>query len=80
MYNYWTRYRNGNARIETYTVMHDRSGPSFGILFGRRDDGARFIANTPDDRDLLTAMTTEEFLNAPGRVENRDGVNVFTPA
>lgn len=70
----------GNARIETYTVMHDRSGPSFGILFGRRDDGARFIANTPDDRDLLTAMTTEEFLNAPGRVENRDGVNVFTPA
>jgi acetyl-CoA C-acetyltransferase len=70
----------GNARIETYTVIHDRAGPSFGIVFGRLDNGARFIANTPDDRDLLTAMTTEEFLNAPGRVHNQDGHNVFTPA
>ena len=26
---------NGNAYIETYTVINDREGPSFSILFGR---------------------------------------------
>ena len=71
---------DGNAHIETYTVIHDRSGPSFGIVLGRLDDGTRFIANTPDDHDLLTTMTTEEFLNKRGRVRSHDGLNVFTPS
>ena len=46
---------NGTATIETYTVMHDRKGPSYAILFGRLGDERRFIANTPDDAALLQA-------------------------
>lgn len=70
----------GAATIETYTVMHDRKGPSFGILFGRLGDGRRFIANTPDDSGLLAEMSEKDFVGAPGKVATaEDGRNVFTP-
>ena len=71
----------GPATIETYTVMHDRSGPSYGILFGRLANGDRFIANTPDDAGLLKDMTTKDYLGAEGQVATTDdGINIFTPA
>ena len=71
---------NGPATIETYTVMHDRKGPSFAILFGRLADGTRFVANTPDDATLLRDMTERDYLGAAGRVaSDADDRNVFTP-
>ena len=69
----------GAAEIETYTVMHDRKGPSFSILYGRLDDGRRFIANTPSDPDLLQEMEKTDFLGRKGRVSTSDGVNTFVP-
>ena len=75
-----TETPDGPARIETYTVMHDRKGPSFAILFGRLGDGRRFIANTPEDPGLLADMTERDYLDAAGRVAtDGDGVAVFTP-
>jgi len=74
-----TKTANGTARIETYTVMHDRKGPSFAILFGCLDDGSRFIANTPDDPSLLADMVARDYLGAAGRVRHADALNVFTP-
>ena len=59
--------------------MHDRKGPSFGILFGRLTDGSRFIANTPDDKGLLSKMISEDYLGASGKVKSVDGLNIFTP-
>ncbi|MBH67312.1 MAG: acetyl-CoA acetyltransferase [Rhodospirillaceae bacterium] len=70
---------SGSATIETYTIMHDRKGPSFGILFGRLMDGSRFIANTPVDSDLMSQMTMQDYLGAAGKVKNSDGVNIFVP-
>lgn len=70
---------NGNATIETYTVMHDRKGPSYGILFGRLEDGSRFIANTPEDANLLHDMTDRDYVGASGSVRSTDERNVFTP-
>jgi acetyl-CoA C-acetyltransferase len=75
---------NGAATVETYTVAFGRDGePELGIVIGRLADGSRFFANTPADKELLTAMTTEEFVGRPGRVAavTADGVtrNVFTP-
>jgi acetyl-CoA C-acetyltransferase len=69
----------GAARIETYTVMHDRKGPSYAILFGRLDNGHRFIANTPPDRSLLQEMVDGDPIGQQGRVAHQDGLNVFTP-
>ena len=74
-----TEVANGSGTIETYTVMHDRKGPSFGILFGRLGDGSRFMANPPDDPALLEKMAAEDYLGAPGKVRSADGINTFTP-
>ena len=71
---------NGDASVETCTVIFNREGePEQGIVIGRLDDGtgARFFANTPLDRDLMLAMTREEFVGRRGRVRPEDGRNVF---
>ena len=60
---------NGEATVETYTVVFNReSEPESGIVFGRLGDGTRFLSNTPADAGLLTAMTREEFVGRRGRV------------
>jgi acetyl-CoA C-acetyltransferase len=69
----------GKATIETYTVMHDRKGPSYAILFARDAQGRRFIANTPDDAKLLRDMTERDYLGAAGSVTSKDGLNVLRP-
>ena len=70
---------DGDATVETYTVMHDREGPSYAILYGRLGDGRRFMANTPEDTALLADMTARDYLGARGKVRHGDGVNVFVP-
>ncbi len=40
---------NGSAKIETFTVIHDKGQPALGIMIGRLDAaGARFLCNTKD--------------------------------
>lgn len=71
----------GSARIETYTVMHDRDGaPVCGLVIGRLDDdGRRFLANTPEDRGVLEGLMAAEAVGRPGRVAMHDGLNRFEP-
>ena len=71
---------NGSATVETYTVMHDRQGPTYAILFGRLGDGRRFIANTPADPGLLQDMVDRDLIGAKGRVSHDNGINLFAPA
>lgn len=70
----------GEATIETYTVVFDRNGPVRGIVIGRlaRDD-TRFVANTPTDPELLNWMVENECLGRKGIVGNREGLNTFVP-
>ena len=69
----------GQARVETYTVEHDRAGePAHGIVIGRLADGARFFAGVP--REILPAMEREEFVGRRGRVRVAGGLNLFEPA
>jgi len=70
---------NGNATIETYTVINDRKGPSFSILFGRMDDGSRFIANTPKSKSLLIDMMSNDYLDVKGTVLSNNKLNTFIP-
>lgn len=70
---------NGPVTIETYTVIHDRTGPSFGILFARDTHGRRCIANPPADRALLADMTTRDWLGTNGQITTTDGRNTFAP-
>jgi acetyl-CoA C-acetyltransferase len=70
---------DGSATVETYTVMHDRKGPSYAILFGRLGDGRRFIANTPEDPRLLQEMVDHDLIGKAGRVRHDSGRNIFAP-
>jgi acetyl-CoA C-acetyltransferase len=76
----YTEAPSGGARIETYTIMHDKAGPEYAIVFGRLDaTGERFIANTPADRAVLEDLQAREGLGRPGSVAQEDGRNVFAP-
>ena len=70
----------GEATVETYTVMHERKGPSYAILFGRLRDGRRFIANTPSDARMLQEMVDNDLIGATGRVTHTDARNIFVPS
>jgi acetyl-CoA C-acetyltransferase len=70
----------GSGVLETYTVVHDRTGaPERGIAVGRLSDGRRFLAWLPEDRTLLEAFLAREEVGRHGRVHHRDGRNRFEP-
>lgn len=71
----------GRATIETYTVVHARHGARMGIVVGRTPDGARFVANTPDDPATLADLEAHEGVGREGTVgPHPDGVrNLFVP-
>jgi acetyl-CoA C-acetyltransferase len=56
----------GAATIESYTVVHDRSGPSRAVVVGRLDGTReRFLANTHDEDDrTLHSMIEDDPLGA----------------
>jgi acetyl-CoA C-acetyltransferase len=59
----------GPGEVRAYTVLYDRDGaPHRGIVIGDTDAGERFLANTPEDRDLLEAFAAQEQVGARGRV------------
>jgi acetyl-CoA C-acetyltransferase len=60
--------------------VYQRDGtPERGLVIGRLDGGARFVAGTPQDRALLEALVAVEAVGRRGRVRSGDGVNVFEP-
>tara|TARA_R110000782_G_scaffold14096_3_gene42430 strand:+ start:406 stop:1935 length:1530 start_codon:yes stop_codon:yes gene_type:complete len=46
----------GEAVVETYTLVYKRGKPSVGIVIGRLEDGRRFLANTAADDDAAYAI------------------------
>jgi acetyl-CoA C-acetyltransferase len=71
----------GPATVETYTVVHGRTGYRMGIVIGRDGENRRFVANTPSDAATLGAMEAAEQIGRPGHVSLApDGEhNLFTP-
>ena len=69
----------GEGTIETYTVMHDRSGPKMGIVIGRLENGNRFVAHTPADMATLTDLMERDCMGRKGRVTAGSPTNTFTP-
>jgi acetyl-CoA C-acetyltransferase len=69
----------GEGTIETYTVMHDRTGPKMGIVIGRLGNGKRFVAHTPSGPATLTELMEREALGRRGTVTPGDKTNLFVP-
>jgi len=61
----------GAGAVETYTVVFGREGePKFAVVFGRLEDGSRFIANAEPDPELLRWMTEEEMVGRKAKVRH----------
>ena len=71
---------SGTARVETYTIIHDREGlPELGIVAARLEDGRRCWANTEKDVDLMEAMEKDEFIGRTGRISHNGGWAQYHP-
>jgi acetyl-CoA C-acetyltransferase len=76
----FTETPQGEATIETYSVMHGKAGPEFAVVFGRLNaTGQRFIANLSEDPAALWDLQNRDSLGRPGRVTQAEGRNLFTP-
>jgi acetyl-CoA C-acetyltransferase len=73
-------HASGRATIETYTIMHNKTGPEYSVLFGRlKETGERFVANTPSDPAVLHDLQEREGLGRTGIVQDNEVGNVFVP-
>lgn len=70
----------GAAKIETYTVTFNGTTPHFAVVFGRLENGGRFVANTPGDPATLQDMITRDQLGRSGTLSSDGKRNIFTPA
>jgi acetyl-CoA C-acetyltransferase len=75
----FTESPQGQARIETYTVLHGRGGVERALIIGRLEDGTRFLADTADDEETLRKMISQDMLGATGSVSSGSGKNLFIP-
>jgi acetyl-CoA C-acetyltransferase len=74
----FTEKPNGRAKIETYTVIHSKTGPELGIVVGRlTENGVRFIANTSNDPALLADLEARDALGRLGSVRSEGERNFF---
>jgi acetyl-CoA C-acetyltransferase len=72
----------GRARVETYTVLHDRDGNAHEAVFVLRlEDGTRTFGLSSDDPDVCATLEREEMVGTWGTLAPRpDGLNRFRPA
>ena len=75
----FTEDPQGDACIETYTVLHGRQGVERGLIIGRLADGTRFVAQTPGDDETLGKLMQTDALGMSGTVNKVEGVNTFVP-
>ncbi|MEH6593414.1 MAG: acetyl-CoA acetyltransferase, partial [Halioglobus sp.] len=75
----FTESPNGKGSIETYTVVHGRTGVERALLIGRLDDGTRFIAETPGDQQTLQQMMSREMIGVSGAATAGNEKNLFVP-
>jgi acetyl-CoA C-acetyltransferase len=76
----FTEEPDGRATIESYTVIHSKTGPELGIVMGRlTESGVRFVANTPNDPELFADLETRDALGRSGFVRPEGERNVFVP-
>ena len=67
----------GAGRLETYTIVYGRDGPTYAIAVGSLQDGRRFIARS-DDAATLEAMEESDPLGAQVTLSSDGERNAFT--
>ena len=74
-----TRYANGRARIEGYSVEYARKGPKRGYVMARLADGRRFVGVTDRaDMDTVSKMLESDPIGKDIYVTSKGPGNRFT--
>jgi acetyl-CoA C-acetyltransferase len=80
----FTESPNGEATIETYTVLYGRDNqPQQGVVIGRLGElgdpkAERFVAMVDDDSDVLEGMTQQDMIGSKGIASSGDELNKFS--
>jgi len=61
---------DGEAAVESYTVMYAGETPKIGFISALLDDGSRTLA-TVEAPDVLAAMVTEEFCGRQATLKDK---------
>jgi len=68
----------GSGIVETFTVIFDRSGsPERGLVLGSLENGRRFVAFVPPERQLLEDMINDDPIGRKGTVTSGNPTNLF---
>jgi acetyl-CoA C-acetyltransferase len=68
---------DGRGAVETYTVMHDRTGePTDAILACLMPDGRRAWGTVSGDGSALRSMTTEDVIGRTARLTPEGNAHV----
>lgn len=72
---------SGKGVIETYTIIYSKDGhPSYAVIYGKTDEGLRFIAQTPTDTDIFNALSAQNQVGKTVRLKHDEtiGRNIAT--
>ena len=70
---------SGTGTIETYTVVyHPDHTPAYGVIYGRTDQGNRFVANTVKDAEAFTALTGRDRVGTAVRLVHDSTAKITT--
>jgi acetyl-CoA C-acetyltransferase len=62
---------SGDGIVETYTIIYSKdSRPSYAVVYGKTDQGFRFIAQTPKDPDVFDALATQNQIGRMVRLKH----------
>lgn len=54
---------SGTGIIETYTIVYNRDhSPAYAVIYGKTEQGLRFIARTPDDPDIYQTLAARNMV------------------
>jgi acetyl-CoA C-acetyltransferase len=66
---------SGKGIIETYTIIYSKDGsPSYAVVYGKTDQGLRFIAQTPKDLDVFSALSTINHVGKSVRMKHDEAI------
>lgn len=72
----WASEAAGSGVLESYAIHHGREGATLGVIYGRLDSGAAFLANNAD-AETLAQMAETDPLDAKITVERGEKTNLF---
>ncbi|MCG8637462.1 MAG: hypothetical protein MI863_26785 [Desulfobacterales bacterium] len=68
---------SGTGTIETYTIIYNRDQtPAYAVIYGRTGKNLRFIARTPENREIFQTLAEKNMVGKMVTIENDPKTNL----